>query len=197
VAIRNVRRQSSVPAQSVATPTAAPIYVDSDDNKLKIIPAGSGSTEVEVLQGYAPVVVTANTTLSAATHGYKTVVSNKVDGITFTLPAATGSGVKFKLVVGASLTSSSFVVAVADNTDYFRGRSVVSNDTDGSASNFETANTGTLATESDTMTWNRTTTGLATIGDMVELEDIATDIWSITAHVAASGTEATPFSAAV
>lgn len=193
--IRNILRDSVV--RGFATAKSAPIYVDSDDNKLKVIPAGSGSTEVEVLAQYAPVSLTANTTLSPASHGNKTVVLNKADGIAITLPAATGSGVKYRLVVGTTLTSGSLVVAVADGTDYFRGRAIFSNDVDGSASNFETANTGTLATESDTATLNRTTTGIATIGDLIELEDIATDIWSITIFAQASGTEATPFSAAV
>jgi hypothetical protein len=189
------RRSTALPA--ITKPNAAAIYVDSDDNRLKFIPAGSGSTEVEISQLPTPSSAVVNTTLSAATHGFRTIIANKIDGITFTLPAATGSGVKFKIVVGTTLTSGSFVLVVADATDFLRGRAIFSNDTDGSASNFETANTGTLATESDTMTWNRTTTGVGTIGDLVEVEDIATDIWSVTAHVQATGVEATPFTAAV
>ncbi len=43
---RNIRRGKSI--NGVATPTSAPIYVDSDDNRLKYIPAGSGSTEVAI-----------------------------------------------------------------------------------------------------------------------------------------------------
>lgn len=53
MAIRNIRRQAS-PAQPPATPTAAPIYVDSSTNKVKIIPAGSGTTEVELVQASTP-----------------------------------------------------------------------------------------------------------------------------------------------
>lgn len=49
MAIRNIRRQATNPGAYPATPTAAPIYVDSDDNKLKMIPAGSGTTEVEIV----------------------------------------------------------------------------------------------------------------------------------------------------
>lgn len=47
MAIRNIRRQATVPG--TATSTAAPIYVDSDDNILKFIPAGSGTTEVQLI----------------------------------------------------------------------------------------------------------------------------------------------------
>lgn len=49
MAIRAIRRQATNPGSKVGTVNEAPIYVDSDDNKLKIIPAGSGSTEVEVI----------------------------------------------------------------------------------------------------------------------------------------------------
>ena len=40
-----------------------------------------------------------------------------------------------------------------------------------------------------------TTGGIA--GDIVELEDIATNLWSVKVLGSATGTEATPFSAAV
>ena len=49
MAIRNIRRQATNPGAISATPNAAPIYVDSDDNILKIIPAGSGTTEVQII----------------------------------------------------------------------------------------------------------------------------------------------------
>jgi hypothetical protein len=45
--VRGILRKST-PAGD-ATDTNAPIYVDSDDNLLKFIPAGSGSTEVTLL----------------------------------------------------------------------------------------------------------------------------------------------------
>lgn len=49
MAIRNIRRQATNPLAAPGTPTSAPIYVDSDDNILKIIPAGSGTTEVQII----------------------------------------------------------------------------------------------------------------------------------------------------
>lgn len=49
MSIRNIRRQATNPLASAGTPTACPIYCDSDDNKIKFIPAGSGTTEVEVI----------------------------------------------------------------------------------------------------------------------------------------------------
>ncbi len=49
MSIRNIRRQATNPGAYVATTNSAPIYVDSDDNILKMIPAGSGTTEVQVI----------------------------------------------------------------------------------------------------------------------------------------------------
>jgi hypothetical protein len=43
MSIRGIARRAT--AVGYATPTNAPIYVDSDDNLLKTIPAGSGTTE--------------------------------------------------------------------------------------------------------------------------------------------------------
>lgn len=55
MAIRNIRRQATVPGAAIST--AVPIYVDSDDNKLKLVGmSGTGTTEVEV-----PFVATAAT----------------------------------------------------------------------------------------------------------------------------------------
>ena len=50
---------------------------------------------------------------------------------------------------------------------------------------------------SDTITLNGTTTGGVNIGDYVLLTDIATDQYSVSGLLNASGSEATPFSAAV
>ena len=47
MAIRNILR-STTPV-GYATPTSAPIYVDADDNIVKMIPAGSGTTEVQLV----------------------------------------------------------------------------------------------------------------------------------------------------
>ena len=70
------------------------------------------------------------------------------------------------------------------------GVAIVANDSDASASIFETA------ADSDTITFNGTTTG-GIKGATVELQDVAADLWSVRVVGAASGTEATPFSATV
>jgi len=192
--IRSVTRKATVPGYASAG--SAPLRVDSATNTLKIIPGGSGTTEVQIPTGAdAPVAITATGALTTAAHAGVPVVFNNAAGGTLTLPNATGSGAKFLIFIGTSLTSGSFVLQVARAADYFRGQA----STIGSSgiTIALTANTGTLATESDTLTWNRSTTGLGTQGDYIELLDFAVNVWSIDAIYASSGAAATPFSAAV
>lgn len=182
------------------------IACDRNNNDLLTINA-NGSTKVLVdtsstqslsgktVKGVAPVSVTGNTTLTAAAHDGVFVVINAAAGATLTLPAATGSGATYRIIVGTTLTSGSLVVQVASNADYLRGFAYTVSG--GTSSTFATANTGTVATESDTITFNRSTTGLGTIGDFIEVVDIKPHVWAVEATYASSGTAATPFSAAV
>jgi hypothetical protein len=195
--IRSLYRGPS--AKGYASAGSAPIRVDDTSNTIKVIPAGTGTTEQEFLSTTpTPVNVTAATlTLAPATHAGRVVRLNSLTGTTVTLPAATGSGVEYIVYIGTAPTSGSVVFAVANANDYFRGFGYTSQDAGGAGVTWPTANTGTLATESDTMTWNRGTTGLGSIGDFVLFVDMAANIWSINAQFNSNGTEATPFSAAV
>lgn len=139
----------------------------------------------------------ATLTLSATAHAGRTVVLNRAGGITVTLPAATGTGNRYRLVVGTALSAASHIIQVASNTDYLRGVSLVSaDDSSGAVKAWPTANTGTVATESDTVTLDGSTKS-GYVGTVVELEDIATAIFHVRIIGNATGTEATPFSAAV
>lgn len=82
--IRSLRRGKSV--LGFATGQSAPIYVDSDDNKLKMIPAGSGTTEVEVVDASTAQTLT-NKTLTSPTLTSPTI--NGTIGGTGTLLFAT------------------------------------------------------------------------------------------------------------
>lgn len=66
MAIRNIRREATNPLAAPGTPNSAPIYVDSDDNILKMIPAGSGTTEVQVIDASSTQTLT-NKTLTSPT----------------------------------------------------------------------------------------------------------------------------------
>ena len=137
--------------------------------------------------------VAAGSTLAVteALHDGKVIKLDTATGSVCTLPAATGSGARFKFMVSVLATSNSHIVKVASASDIMQGVIAQANDTDGSVSAWETA------ADSDTITLNRTTTGSVTRGEWVELIDIAANLWLVTGLISGTGTEATPFSATV
>lgn len=65
MATRNLARSVSNPGGRKGSATAAPIYVDSDDNILKMIPGGEGSsTEVQVIDASTTQTITGTKTFS-------------------------------------------------------------------------------------------------------------------------------------
>lgn len=134
----------------------------------------------------------ATLTLTQATHAGKTIQLDTAAGSVVTLPAATGSGAKYEFVVTVLATSNSHKIQVANATDVMRGI-VWSVDTDTSEA---VAGWGTTST-SDTITLNRSTTGSVYIGEKIVLTDAKAGFWTVEGWFAATGTPATPFSAAV
>lgn len=132
----------------------------------------------------------ATLTVTSASHAGRTVLLDRAAGQAVTLPAAAGTGNAYRFFVATTITSNSTTIKVADATDVMAGAAIVANDTDASASIFETA------ADSDTITFNGGTTG-GIKGATVELQDVATNLWSVRIVGAATGTEATPFSATV
>lgn len=154
-----------------------------------------------LMQSYNnPIVnVTASTlTVTALAHAGRVITLNRAAGIAVTLPAAIGGGDVYKFVVGTTFTGAASI-AVASASDYFIGHAL--NGIDGGTAVphlYPTANTGTLATESDTISLFGTANAQGGIkGQIVTLTDIAANIWQIESISDAGGTEATPFSAAV
>lgn len=194
-------------AKGFATPTTSPIYVDSDDNILKVIPAGSGTTEVQVVDASstqtltnktltAPVLTSpvvnnamvaggASLSLTTAAHDGRTIALDTAAGTTITLPAASGSGATFKLVVTVAATSNQHRVSVTGNDTFF-GQIISGNDTDNTVVAFP-AGAGV-----NQINWNGTSTG-GTKGAILELIDMVADSWAVQGITDASGTEATPF----
>ena len=128
--------------------------------------------------------------VTAAAHAGRTVLLDRAAGQAVTLPAATGTGNAYKFFVLTTITSNSTTIKVADATDIMAGVAIVANDSDASASIFETA------ADSDTITFDGSTTG-GIKGAVVVLQDVATNLWSVNIVGAATGSEATPFSATV
>ena len=142
------------------------------------------------------VTLTADTTITNAAHAGRILLMGEVGGdasATFTLPAATGTGAEFKFIVSVVNTSNYVIQVTGDDT--IDGSVVVTNDsTDGGTASLISWPT---VAASDTITLNGTTTGGVNIGDYILLTDIATDEYSVSGLLNASGSEATPFSAAV
>ena len=126
----------------------------------------------------------ATLTLTQALHDGKTVLWDTLAGTILTLPAATGTGMKLRLVVSVTATSNDHSVACV-GTDEFNG-SLLSIDVDTSDASLAFA--AEEGDDFDVITFNRTTTGLAAVG-----EDVASGVWAVTGVYRANGTVVTPF----
>jgi len=138
---------------------------------------------------YAPKNFTASATLRRSDADTVLTV-NAAAGLTLTLPAAAGTGDTYTIVIGTTVTSNSVLVKVANASDTMRGVAVVAQDAGDTAVAFEAGATA------DTITMNGSTLG-GLLGDRIILTDVATNLWSVNIIAAATGTEATPFSATV
>lgn len=126
--------------------------------------------------------------VTEALHDMKVITLNRAGGIAVTLPAATGSGTVLKFIVGTTFTTAG-TIKVTGN-DIMTGLAILAQDGGDTSVAFETA------ADTDTITMDGSTTG-GIKGQIVELIDIAADLWSVKVLSAATGTEATPFSATV
>lgn len=134
-------------------------------------------------------VTAATVSVTNEDHSGKTVTLNRAGGIAVTLPAATGSGAFFRFVVGTTFTSAG-TIKVANASDTMAGNAIIAQDGGDTVVMFEAGATA------DTITMDGTTTG-GLKGAFVICEDIATNLWAVHYISAATGTEATPFSATV
>lgn len=126
-------------------------------------------------------------TLTAGGYAGQIVVSNLAGAQTITLPAASGTGNVYEVFVKTTKTGD-LVIQVANATDVMNG--VVGVATDAAGVNIPTAAT------SDTLTMNGSTTG-GVRGSYVDLVDYKSGFWLVSGRLISTGTEATPFSAAV
>lgn len=173
-----------------------PQYTGGDSSFDKVPVFDASADRMEYLNYNGPNIAGgAALTLTAAAHSslHGSLINlDTAAGTTITLPAATGSGNLYKFYVSVLATSNSHIIKVANASDTMKGFAVIADtDTAGAASMFMTAST------SDTITLNRSTTGSVTIGEYIEIEDIATNVFLVRAFLSGTGTVATPFSATV
>jgi hypothetical protein len=172
-------------------------------NTIKLGATRSGTTGTEVTATAAELNAVADDsaryvaagsalTLTVATHNKRTIKLDTAAGSTVTLPAATGSGAVFNFIVTTLATSNSHIIKVANASDTMQGSIlIVDTDTAGATSGFAAGATA------DTITLNRTTTGSVSLGEWIEVEDVAANKWQVSGVVTGTGTVATAFSATV
>jgi len=135
-----------------------------------------------------PINVTAATlTLDPDVHAGAVVTINLAATQTTTLPASVGDGSVYTIQIGTTKTGDQ-IIQVANATDVINGG--VSMSTDIGGTNMLAAAT------SDTITMNGSTTG-GVAGSWVRLTDVKAGFWMLEGFLCTTGTEATPFSAAV
>lgn len=147
---------------------------------------------VDYLEHVQPLVPCGSAlTMTQAAHAGRTIALNTAAGSVATLPPATGSGAVYRFLVTVTATSNSHVIKVANASDEFRGY-VVQDASEATAPNIWWA-----ADNDDTITLNRSTTGLAAQGEFFEVVDAVANHYYVKGYSQASGIEATPFSAGV
>jgi hypothetical protein len=146
--------------------------------------AAKNSTRVGIAAG-------STLTVTQALHEGKIINLDTLAGSTCTLPAATGSGAKYKFLVTVVPTSNSHIVKVANSSDAMIGTIA------GVSDDPATVKGWIAGATSDTITLNRGTTGGVSKGEYIEIVDVATNVFAVNGMITQTGTEATPFSATV
>lgn len=117
---------------------------------------------------------------------------NVAAGTTFTLPAATGSGVSYKFVVSTTASSNAHKILAASSADFITGRATGA--TAAGATLQFSANPA--ATHSIQMPFAGTQPSGGFSGDWFTFTDIAANLWEVQGQYQAGTTATTPFSTA-
>src|SRR5262249_33086566 len=125
-----------------------------------------------------------------AAHAGHVITLNRATGIAVTLPAASGTGNRFKFVVGTSVSGGSTTIKVANASDVMCGNAVLFQDSGDTVVGFAAGSTA------DTITMDGSTQG-GLKGAVVDAVDVGANLWHVNYVSDASGTEASPFSATV
>lgn len=148
-------------------------------------------TNANALASNRVVAITGSTTITPEAHANKTVLINANDDMTITLAALSGTGNKYRIALGVSLSSKTATI-VAPGKHLFGGVAMGSDDTVGTTLTFNTL-IPTNAGGATNIILNGSTTG-GRKGDWVEIEDAASSVGLVNGMLNCSGTEATPFS---
>ena len=129
-------------------------------------------------------------TVTAASHSGKVITISSASPIAVTLPQATGTGNRYKFVVLVTATATAHTIKVANATDVMTGFVHAMTTSSDNVIGYKTSAT------SDTISLNGTTKG-GYSGDWFEIVDAKSGVFHVHGATEATGTTATPFSAAV
>jgi hypothetical protein len=133
-------------------------------------------------------------TLTKALHAGRVIQFGKTTGTIVTLPAATGTGDVFTLVIGVTATSNANIIKVANATDVMDGSIVIQQDTDSDG----TVKGWRADAGDDTMTFAGAAATGGIVGGLIRCTDYKSGFWSCQGWTqSGGGAEVTPFSATV
>ena len=150
-------------------------------------PAASGTTAVN---SPAPVPAGATLTLTAA-QSNSAILLNTAAGSVVTLPAATGSGNRYRFKVTTTTTSGAHKILAASSSDFLNG--IVTGENAGTAKCFASA---ASTNHSLQMPFSGSQPSGGFIGDWFDVEDVAANLWTVSGMYQAGTTPTTPFSSA-
>ena len=148
-----------------------------------------------VFQSFRPKILqvaAGDTYAMKATDARKLINLDTAAGSIVTLPQATGSQNLYRFRVSVIATTNSHVIKVAVAADTMSGYIFTMDDTADNVMGFFAVG-GT----SDTITLNRSTMGSVTVGEYIEVEDIAAGKFHVRGFTSSTGSAASPFSATV
>lgn len=139
--------------------------------------------------GNAATITAAAETITAEAYAGRPIVLDLAAAQAITLPAATGTGHTYEFWVKTTKTGD-LTIKAASASDSFLGNGILLADAGNTVVAFE------VAANDDTITMDGSTTG-GIAGARVKIIDVASGLFLVELVSAATGTEATPFSATV
>lgn len=128
---------------------------------------------------------TATATLSADGYGGMRILLDRAAGSVVTLPAASGTGIQFEIIIKTTVTTNAYDIRCPSGSEFF-GHATLHQDSANTVVSFDAADNDTE------ISMNGSTTG-GLRGGRIVLTDAYTGHWHVTLETAATGTEATPF----
>ncbi len=180
--IRSITRRPTV--AGFATAGSAPFYVDSDDNRVKLIPAGTGTTEV-ILQE------------AGGASSYERLVTTRVltaadSGKTFALALAGGFTVTLPALSTVANFNATFIVEIAPTTAYIVITATADLDTmAGLVHGADGADSGANSVTTFSADQYNFVANVALIGDTLTVRQVGTAGWSAQAYIKVGATGGT------